>query len=92
MIDEAVECETAFAEDLLAGGVAGLTRVEMRQYLEYVADQRLLTLDLPALLSAHESVRVHGAAGRAGTHQLLRTPRLRLSGGVQGEVAFDHAF
>ena len=47
MIQEAVDCETQFAEDLLQDGVAGLTVQEVRQYLEYVADQRLTNLDLP---------------------------------------------
>lgn len=47
MIQEAVDCETQFAEDLLQDGVAGLTVQEVRQYLEYVADQRLANLDLP---------------------------------------------
>jgi len=46
MIQEAVDCETQFAEDLLEGGVAGLTAAEVRQYLEYVADQRLTNLGL----------------------------------------------
>jgi ribonucleoside-diphosphate reductase beta chain len=41
MIEEAVECETAFAEDLLGQGVAGLSLADMRAYLESVADQRL---------------------------------------------------
>ncbi len=31
MIEEAVECESEFAEDVLAGGVVGMTRAEMRQ-------------------------------------------------------------
>jgi len=52
MIEEAVECEAAFAEDVLAGGVVGLTRAEMRQYLEYVADQRLAMLGLPTRYGA----------------------------------------
>ena len=47
MIQEAVDCETQFAEDLLHDGVAGLPVQEVRQYLEYVADQRLTNLDLP---------------------------------------------
>jgi len=34
MLDEAVECEMKFAEDILSGGVAGLSVVDMRQYLE----------------------------------------------------------
>src|SRR6185436_13908654 len=41
MMDDAIECETQFAADLLAGGVAGLSLTDMRHYLEYVADQRL---------------------------------------------------
>jgi ribonucleoside-diphosphate reductase beta chain len=41
MMEEAVDCETAFAEDLLGQGVAGLSLKDMRSYLESVADQRL---------------------------------------------------
>ena len=47
MLDEAIACESQFAEDLLSGGVVGLSSMEMRQYLEYIADQRLVTLGLP---------------------------------------------
>jgi ribonucleoside-diphosphate reductase beta chain len=41
MLEEAVDCETSFAEDLLGHGVAGLSLGDMRAYLESVADQRL---------------------------------------------------
>jgi ribonucleoside-diphosphate reductase beta chain len=41
MLEEAVDCETAFAADLLGLGVAGLSLKDMRAYLESVADQRL---------------------------------------------------
>jgi ribonucleoside-diphosphate reductase beta chain len=41
MLEEAVDCETSFAEDLLGQGVAGLSLSDMRAYLESVADQRL---------------------------------------------------
>jgi ribonucleoside-diphosphate reductase beta chain len=47
MFDEAIACETQFAEDLLSGGVAGLSVRDMRQYLEYAADQRLAQLGMP---------------------------------------------
>ena len=46
MIDEAIACETAFAEDLLGGGVAGLSVENVRGYLEFCADQRLARLGL----------------------------------------------
>ena len=44
MIDEAIDCEAAFAEDLLAGGVAGLSVNDVVTYLQFVADQRLAAL------------------------------------------------
>jgi len=47
MLGEALECEVAFAEDLLGGGIAGLTLAEVREYLEFCVDQRLATLGLP---------------------------------------------
>ncbi|RKH00008.1 ribonucleoside-diphosphate reductase [Corallococcus sp. CA053C] len=46
MLREAVECETQFAQDVLGGGVMGLSVQEMRGYLEYVADQRLQMLGM----------------------------------------------
>jgi hypothetical protein len=41
MLREAVDAEAQFAEDLLSGGVAGLSLRDMRQYLGFVADSRL---------------------------------------------------
>jgi ribonucleoside-diphosphate reductase beta chain len=46
MMKEALECEMAFAEDLLGLGVAGLSANGMRQYLQCVADQRLVALGI----------------------------------------------
>jgi ribonucleoside-diphosphate reductase beta chain len=44
MIEEAIDCEVQFAEDLLGTGVAGLSVQSVRKYLECCADQRLTTL------------------------------------------------
>jgi ribonucleoside-diphosphate reductase beta chain len=46
MLKEAVDCEVQFAEDLLSGGVAGLSLNDMREYLQYVADSRLQRLGI----------------------------------------------
>lgn len=46
MLEEAVDCEAQFADDLLAGGVAGLSARDMRAYLGYVADSRLQRLGI----------------------------------------------
>ena len=48
MLTEAVEAETAFAEDLLGEGMPGMMAADMRAYLEYVADRRLAQLGMPA--------------------------------------------
>ncbi|RSL15023.1 ribonucleoside-diphosphate reductase beta chain [Edaphobacter aggregans] len=52
MMKEAVDCELQFAEDLLSGGVAGLSVREMRQYLEYVADSRVVRLGMKPIFGA----------------------------------------
>jgi ribonucleoside-diphosphate reductase beta chain len=46
MMKEAVDAELQFSEDLLSGGVAGLSPRDMREYLQYVADQRLERLGI----------------------------------------------
>ena len=52
MLHEAVDAEAQFAEDLLSGGVAGLSLRDMRQYLGYVADSRLQRLGIPPAFHA----------------------------------------
>ena len=52
MIDEAVNCEMQFAEDILSGGISGLSVADMRQYLEFVADQRLIMLGMQKVYGA----------------------------------------
>lgn len=46
MIEDAIDCEMAFAKDILDHGIAGLNIKDMRQYLEFVADQRLEALHI----------------------------------------------
>ena len=46
MMQEAIDCELQFADDLLLHGVPGLTRDDMHEYLKFVADQRLQNLGM----------------------------------------------
>jgi ribonucleoside-diphosphate reductase beta chain len=92
MIEEAVECESQFAEDVLSGGVVGLTRREMRQYLEYVADQRFKMLGLPVRYDARNPFPFMELQD---VQELTNFFERRVSAyqvAVQGEVAFDMAF
>jgi ribonucleoside-diphosphate reductase beta chain len=44
MIDEAISVEMTFCQDALSFGVSGLSPALMQEYLQYVADQRLVQL------------------------------------------------
>ncbi len=46
MMRDAIECEMAFAEDLLGLGIAGLSANGFIQYLQCIADQRLQNLGI----------------------------------------------
>jgi len=47
MIQEAVDVEFQFAEDLLSEGIPGMSLPDTREYLQFVADSRLAMLQLP---------------------------------------------
>ena len=92
MVEEAVECESEFAQDVLAGGVVGMTRAEMRQYLEYVADQRLAMLALPARFNVRNPF---SFMELQDVQELTNFFERRVSAyqvGVKGEICFDAAF
>ncbi len=47
MIEEAIDCEVQFAQDLLGGGISGLSVSDIRTYLHFCADQRFARLGMP---------------------------------------------
>jgi len=92
MIEDAVNCEMQFADDLLGGGVPGLSTRDMRQYLEYVADQRLQNLSLKPRFGAKNPF---GFMELQDVQELSNFFERRVSAyqvGVTGEVAFNESF
>lgn len=92
MMVEAVDCEAQFAEDVLGGGVVGMSVKEMRQYLEYVADQRLARLHLPIRYGAKNPFPFMELQD---TQELANFFERRVSAyqiATPGEVAFDVDF
>ncbi len=92
MLHEAVEAEVQFAEDLLSGGVAGMSVADMRTYLQHVADKRLRQLGLEP---------VYGSGNPFAFLELQDVQELsnfferRVSAyqaGVSGTVGFDDDF
>jgi len=92
MLEEAITCEVQFAEDLLSGGVAGLSAKEMRQYLEFVADQRLAMLGMPRHYGVKNPFQFMDLQD---VQELANFFERRVSAyqvGVTGDVTFDAAF
>jgi len=92
MLDEAVECEMQFAEDILSGGVAGLSVIDMRQYLEFIADQRLAMLGMQKV---YGSKNPFAFMDLQDVQELANFFERRVSAyqiSVAGDVAFDHTF
>lgn len=92
MVQEAVEVEYRFAEDLLSEGIAGLSLRDTREYLQYVADQRLLTLGMPKV---YESSNPFGFMELQDVQELTNFFERTVSSyqvGVEGEVSFDEVF
>ena len=92
MLTEAVDCEVAFAEDLLGLGVAGLPLADMRSYLEHVADRRLAQLGLEPIFGSANPL---AFMSLQDVQELSNFFERRVSAyqvGVTGEVAFDADF
>ncbi|MBV9242864.1 MAG: ribonucleotide-diphosphate reductase subunit beta [Acidobacteria bacterium] len=92
MLNEAVDCEMQFAEDILSGGIPGLSIADMRQYLEFIADQRLAMLGLN---KAYGAKNPFAFMDLQDVQELANFFERRVSAyqvAVAGEVSFSEAF
>ncbi len=92
MMEEAVDCEFAFAQDVLDLGIAGMSVKDMRQYLEFIADQRLMALNIPPRFNAKNPF---GFMELQDVQELTNFFERRVSAyqtGVSGSVSFDESF
>ncbi|MFF4620885.1 ribonucleotide-diphosphate reductase subunit beta [Nonomuraea jabiensis] len=92
MVEEAVAAELAFAEDLCGDGMPGMGVAQMRQYLEYVADQRLARLGLP---TRYGSANPFAFMELQDVQELANFFERRVSAyqvAVEGNVTFDETF
>lgn len=92
MLDEAIACELLFAEDLLSGGVAGLSVRDVRKYLEFCADQRLHTLGLPKRYGARNPLAFMDLQDVQEVTNFFERRVSAYQIGVTGEVALDASF
>lgn len=92
MLEEAVDAEMKFADDLLSWGVAGLSLGDMRRYLECVADQRLGNLGLPERFGSKNPFPFMELQDVQELSNFFERRASAYQVGVEGDVEFDHAF
>jgi ribonucleoside-diphosphate reductase beta chain len=92
MVAEAIECEVQFAADLLGPGVSGMSLADMREYLQHVADRRLVQLGIEP---SYGSVNPFAFMELQDVQELSNFFERRVSAyqvGVSGDVSFDDEF
>jgi ribonucleoside-diphosphate reductase beta chain len=92
MLTEAVECEVQFAADLLEQGVSGMSLTDMREYLQHVADRRLIQLGIAPLYGSQNPF---AFMELQDVQELSNFFERRVSAyqvGITGSVSFDDDF
>ena len=92
MMEEAVNVEMVFADDLLGQGVPGLSSRDMRQYLEYTADQRLRNLGMQPHFRARNPFAFMDLQDVQEVTNFFERRVSAYQVGVSGEVRFDETF
>jgi len=92
MMDEALDCEMTFADDLLEGGVPGLSSTDMRTYLEFCADQRLANLGMEKHYGSKNPFAFMELQDVQELSNFFERSVSAYQIGVTGEVSFDEAF
>lgn len=92
MLAEAVECEVAFAEDLLDQGVSGMSLNDMREYLQHVADRRLAQLGIDPLYGAKNPFAFMELQDVQELSNFFERKVSSYQVGVTGTVGFDDDF
>jgi len=92
MIDEAIECEYQFAADVLSEGVQGMSLADTKIYLQYVADQRLRQLGLPAQYHVKNPFDFMELQDVQELTNFFERTVSAYQVGVEGDVSFDEEF
>jgi ribonucleoside-diphosphate reductase beta chain len=92
MIQEAIDCELTFAQDILSHGLAGLSQKDMHTYLKFIGDQRLERLGIAPQFNVKNPF---GFMELQDTQELTNFFERRVAAyqvGVTGDVSFDESF
>ena len=92
MLDDAVNCELQFAQDVLGEGVQGMSLADTREYLQFVADQRLTQLGLSKQYGSKNPFAFMELQDVQELTNFFERTVAAYQMGVEGDVAFDEDF
>ncbi len=92
MLEEAIDCEYTFAQDILGQGIAGLSLSDMRQYLQYIADQRLVSLGMEKRYHCENPFPFMELQDMQELANFFERRVSAYQVGVEGEVEFNQSF
>ncbi|MBC7420774.1 MAG: ribonucleotide-diphosphate reductase subunit beta [Bdellovibrio sp.] len=92
MMEDAIECEMTFAEDLVSNGIAGLSLGDMRQYLEYITDQRLEALNIAPRYNTKNPFSFMELQDMQELANFFEKRVTAYQTGISGHVSFDESF
>lgn len=92
MLDEAIECEMSFAEDALQFGIIGISQKDMRSYLEYCADQRLIALGMPIVYKSQNPFQFMELQDVQELTNFFERRVAAYQVGIEGSVSFNEEF
>jgi len=92
MIDEAIDCEFQFSEDVLDKGVSGMSPTDMKQYLQFVGDMRRVRLGMPAKYNVSNPFAFMELQDLQAVTNFFERTVAEYSIGIGGDVSFDEDF
>ena len=92
MMDEAIDCEYQFAEDALDLGVAGMSKGDMKQYLQFIADARYVRLGMKPKYNVKNPFPFMELQDMQSLTNFFERTVSDYSVGIGGDVGFDEDF
>lgn len=92
MMEDAIDCEMGFATDILEHGIAGLSLKDMRQYLEFIADQRLESLNISPRYRVKNPFPFMELQDMQELANFFERRVSAYQTGISGSVSFDETF
>lgn len=92
MLQEAIDCELQFAEDVLQLGIAGMSQIEMKEYLQFHADQRLIKLNMKPMFNSRQPFAFMDLQDIQELTNFFERNVSQYQIGISGNVSFDEDF